>query len=201
MFAMCAENVLRLASIDCSSPMSAKIDRNTGSRDPSAAGIRRPACAISASRPAVLSATVLPPVFGPVTSSTVGRRQIILMVTGTGCFEQRMPRRLQLECAVGGERGSTPSIDCENRARAWIDVELGRRLDRALQVDGRARNASVSASRIRRTSSASCSSSATMSLLISTVLSGSRYRLAPLVDAPCTMPGMPLRCSAFTTST
>ena len=38
MFVMCAENVLRLASIDCSSPMSAKIDRNTGSRDPSAAG-------------------------------------------------------------------------------------------------------------------------------------------------------------------
>ena len=32
---------------------------------PSAAGIRRPACAISASSPAVLSATVLPPVFGP----------------------------------------------------------------------------------------------------------------------------------------
>ena len=32
-----------------------------------------------------------------------------------------------------------------------------------------------------------------MSLLISTVLSGSRNRLAPLVDAPCTMPGMALR--------
>ena len=29
-----------------------------------------------------------------------------------------------------------------------------------------------------------------MSLLISTVLSGSRNRLAPLVDAPCTMPGI-----------
>ena len=38
-----------------------------------------------------------------------------------------------------------------------------------------------------------------MSLLISTVLSGSRYRLAPLADAPWTMPGMPLRCSALTT--
>ena len=36
-----------------------------------------------------------------------------------------------------------------------------------------------------------------MSLLISTVLSGSRKRLAPLVDAPWTMPGMPLRCSAL----
>ena len=37
----------------------------------------------------------------------------------------------------------------------------------------RTRKASVSASRIRRTSSVSCSSSATTSLLISTVLSGS----------------------------
>ena len=53
-----------------------------------------------------------------------------------------------------------------------------------------ARNASVSASRIRRTSSASCCSSATMSLLISTVLSGSRNRLAPLPELPCTMPGI-----------
>ena len=31
MLVMCAEKVLRLASIDCSSPMSAKIDRKTGS--------------------------------------------------------------------------------------------------------------------------------------------------------------------------
>ena len=83
MFVMCAENVLRLASIDCSSPMSAKSERNTGSRDPSAAGIRSPACAISASSPAVLSATVLPPVFGPVISRTVAGG-MILIVTGTG---------------------------------------------------------------------------------------------------------------------
>ena len=40
-----------------------------------------------------------------------------------------------------------------------------------------------------------------MSLLISTVLSGSRNRLAPLVDAPWTMPGMAERCSDCTTRT
>ena len=34
------------------------------------AGTCRPACAITANSPAVLSATVLPPVFGPVTRST-----------------------------------------------------------------------------------------------------------------------------------
>ena len=65
----------------------------------------------------------------------------------------------------------------------------------------RPRNASVSASRMRRTSSCSCCSSATMSLLISTVLSGSRKRLAPLPELPCTMPGIDARCSARTTST
>ena len=53
----------------CSSPMSAITRRKTGSRAPSAAGTRRPAWCISASRPSVLSETVLPPVFGPVTTS------------------------------------------------------------------------------------------------------------------------------------
>ena len=41
MFVMCAEKVLRLASIDCSSPMSAKIVRKTGSRDPLARPLNR----------------------------------------------------------------------------------------------------------------------------------------------------------------
>ena len=40
-----------------------------------------------------------------------------------------------------------------------------------------------------------------MSLLISTVLSGSRNRLAPLPELPCTMPGMAARCSDRTTRT
>ena len=44
---MCAENVLRLAEIDCSSPMSANIDLKTGSCDPCSAGTCSPACAIS----------------------------------------------------------------------------------------------------------------------------------------------------------
>ena len=69
-FVMCAENVLRLAEIDCSSPMSAKSDLKTGSFDPGAAGTCSPACAIAAKSPAVFSATVLPPVFGPVMTST-----------------------------------------------------------------------------------------------------------------------------------
>ena len=56
-------------AIDCSSPMSAKTSRKIGSRDPGAAGTCRPDWCISASRPSVRSATVLPPVFGPVMTS------------------------------------------------------------------------------------------------------------------------------------
>jgi hypothetical protein len=71
MLAMCAEKVLRLAEIDCSSPMSPNIDLKTGSFDPGAAGTCKPACAIATKRPAVFSATVFPPVFGPVMISTL----------------------------------------------------------------------------------------------------------------------------------
>ena len=71
--AMCAEKVLRLSAIDCSSPMSANTLWNTGICVPSAAGMRSPACAMSGSSPAVFSATVLPPVLGPViTRALVG---------------------------------------------------------------------------------------------------------------------------------
>ena len=61
MFAMCPEKVLRLCAIDCSSPMSANTLCSTGTWLPSAAGISSPDCAIIGSRPAVFSATVLPP--------------------------------------------------------------------------------------------------------------------------------------------
>ena len=67
----CPENVDSDWAIDCSSPMSAKTSRKIGSRLPAAAGMCRPAWCISASSPSVRSVTVLPPVFGPVTTSAV----------------------------------------------------------------------------------------------------------------------------------
>ena len=66
---ICDENVLRLCSILCSSPISAKMLSNTAISEWSSAGILRPDCAISVRRPTVLSDTVLPPVLGPVTIS------------------------------------------------------------------------------------------------------------------------------------
>ena len=82
-----------------------------------------------------MSATVLPPVFGPVMSSIVAGG-MILIVTGTGVLEQRMPRRLQLERAVGRQR-RLDAVDRLREARARLQhVELGRRVDRALQIAG-----------------------------------------------------------------
>ena len=54
---------------------------------------------------------------------------------------------------------------------------------------------------MRKISSVSSSSRATMSLLISTVAIGSMNRLAPVVEAPWTMPGIAALCSARTIST
>ena len=201
---ICHEKVLRLAAIDCSSPMSAKIERNTGSLA-SAAGTNNPACAINAVRPAVFSATVLPPVLGPVIRSTVVGG-ITTMSTGTGSFDGASPRsrrpsssrramtpgissgwraRPQLQSAVWRQRaGATPDDELSETHLRLNDVELGRRIDRLAELDWLASGtASVRCRKMRCTSSRSCCSSATISLLISTVLSGSRYRLAPLPEA------------------
>src|SRR5208282_3701551 len=64
----CDENVESDCSRLCSSPISASTWSKTGSCEPSAAGTCRPLCAMIASKPTVLSATVFPPVFGPVTT-------------------------------------------------------------------------------------------------------------------------------------
>ena len=198
--------------------MSAKSERSTGTCEPSAAGKSNPACAMRASSPAVLSATVFPPVFGPVMTSAV-TGGISRMSTGTGSssgltVRDSMPRCRRTAGISSGcfaarssnrpspaRAGSTAFVRIEKRARACStssDVAASTVRSRSSL---RRRNASDSASRIRRTSSCSCCSSATISLLISTVDSGSRNRLAPLPELPCTMPGMAPRCSARTTRT
>jgi hypothetical protein len=97
--------------------MSANTDRNTGSREPSAAGIISPDCAISARRPAVFSATVFPPVFGPVISNTVAGG-MILIVTGTAALSNGCRAACSSKAPSLERRGTIPSIDCEKRARA-----------------------------------------------------------------------------------
>ncbi len=60
------EKVLKFCSMLCSSPISAKISWNTAISESSSVGICKPDWAISDNKPTVLSATVLPPVLGPV---------------------------------------------------------------------------------------------------------------------------------------
>ena len=69
MFTICDENVDKLCSMDCSSPISAYIFENTAASEESPAVICSPDAAIIDSKPTVLSVTVLPPVLGPVTTS------------------------------------------------------------------------------------------------------------------------------------
>ena len=71
MLDICPENVERLCSIDCSSPMSANTCSNTLSSVPRSAGTWSPAQAIRVNSPTVFRVTVFPPVFGPVMISSV----------------------------------------------------------------------------------------------------------------------------------
>ena len=117
-------------------------------------GSCRPACAISGSRPAVFSATVLPPVFGPVMTSTrVGG--ISMMSTGTSAPSG------SLATVVRSHARPTPGISSGWRAarssrRPSVDE---RRLD---AVDDRSRSAPSPAARRARspTSTSRCRSSA-----------------------------------------
>ena len=70
-FVIWLENVDKLCSIDCSSPISAKISLKTATLLPLSARIGSPDCAISCANPKVFNITVLPPVFGPVMTITV----------------------------------------------------------------------------------------------------------------------------------
>ena len=110
-----------------------------------------------------MSATVLPPVFGPVTSRQVAGGTI-LIVTGTGPFrgspvrrvraarvreprghlghQQRMPRGLQLERAVGGEpRFDAVDQQREPRARLQRRPARSRPPASCWKSNARARNA------------------------------------------------------------
>ena len=136
MLRRCAEKVERLISIDCSSPTSASTWSNTGSVA-STAGGRRPDWWSSAARPSVFSATVLPPVFGPLTTST--RRSPSSRSIGTARRSGRAadaapraaaPRRRRTTAAPRQRRESTPAGEREVERAGRLDqrLELGRAL-------------------------------------------------------------------------
>ena len=102
-----------------------------------------------------------------------------------------MARASQLEAAVGRQHRRDAGDELREAHLGLDHVELGRRIDAPVAARSAWRGTRRSACRrMRWTSSRSCCSSATISLLISTVLSGSRYRLAPLPELPWMMPGI-----------
>ena len=94
-----------------------------------------PACAIAASSPAVFSATVLPPVFGPVITSTCTGGWST-MSTGTtdgvlnsGCRAPRSSKAPSVDIT-----GSMPPTDMREARPRLDDIELGGDVDRPAQV-------------------------------------------------------------------
>ena len=87
MFPMWDENVERFCSIDCSSPISAKIPLKIGSVAPAFTGSCSPHADIRVSSPMVFNATVFPPVLGPVITTILvpGSRLKLIGTTHSGC--------------------------------------------------------------------------------------------------------------------
>ena len=98
----CAENVDVLAAIDCSSPMSAKTRVKRPMRVPRRAGICMPQYVMATNRPTIFSATVLPPMFGPLITISRVRRRRAERLRHRALAEQRM-------AAVARSRSSASS--------------------------------------------------------------------------------------------
>ena len=98
---MCDENVLRLFSIDCSSPMSANTERNTGIRA-TVAGTCRPDLRHQGKQPGRLERHRLAARVGTGDQQhAIGR--IEQHVDRHRPLEHRVPRALELQAGVGGE--------------------------------------------------------------------------------------------------
>ena len=111
-----AENVERLIAIDCSSPMSARISSKTGSAASSAGG-RRPHWCSTAARPSVFSATVFPPVFGPLITSA-GGAELQIDRNRRVRVEQRMPGSAQRRHCGFPSQGRRASRGRRSRGKA-----------------------------------------------------------------------------------
>ena len=197
-----ALKVDRLASIDCSSPTSAKTSSKTTTVLPVSTGTGTPDCAITDNSPMVFRRTVLPPVFGPETSSVRSsrrEREVERHHRDPLCDEQRMPRPAQLH-ALGRfcKRGrGTPEVRRE--ARPGIErVELGERARGVLERAGEGAQPVGQLEQQPSTSRSSSASSSRMRLQASTAAGGSTNSVAPLPEVSCTMPPTTPRASRRT---
>ena len=97
--------------MDCSSPTSAKKSSNTATRDSGPTGTGTPHCESAEMSPTAFRSTVLPPVFGPETSSVCssGSSTSSNGTTSTPCARSsgcRDRRRANPSCGCDSSAGS-----------------------------------------------------------------------------------------------
>ena len=183
-------------AMDCSSPMSAKTSRKTGSEEPDAAGTWSPAWCISDSRPRVRRATVLPPVLGPVMTSAVypsPRRRSIGTTRPVRPGWRAERRTTSVRSASAGRTPSISAASCALAAQKSNWAIASRVSRRSVPL---AATSAESSSRMRPTSSSTAAWASRQALPSSTTTSGSTNSVCPLFDASWTMPFTLLRASA-----
>ena len=177
---MCAEKVERSAAMDCSSPISTRTRSKSGNTARCAVtGIAD--CADKAASPVVFSATVLPPVFGPlITSNFSAPPKVSDIGTMARCSRRNLSSSTGWR-AASSERspacansGIAASKSRANRARAKMLSRPAMVSVAASRSPRTTCNRSVSPRRMLRISAASSSASCTSWLLVSSVSSGSR---------------------------
>ena len=178
----CPEKVERLCSILCSSPISAITGAKGNSRLPGAQGIGKPARTISTSRPAVLSATVLPPVLGPLMIRvwhSSGRRRSIGTTVGAPALVRsamtskgwRASRRASDGSSANS--GTMPSRSTVRRAIAWRRSSRARTAWLSASGCRTSRTPAVKRVRIRSSSRSILCARVWTRLLLSRVAAGS----------------------------
>ncbi len=183
--------VERSASRSWSSPTVATRAPSQGTRLPAAAGIGSPHWAARASRPMVLSATVLPPAFGPVITRT---RRAAASSTSSGTIAPRWPGCPRAADRSSARRGSSsgwraatsdsrwrgaisarrPSQRAANRTAACSWSSRPRKRPCASSAGSAARASASSSARMRRRSASSSSPVCCRVLLVSTTCRGSK---------------------------
>ena len=178
--------------------MSASTSSKTGSAAVSAGG-RRPDWCSSAARPSVFSATVLPPVFGPLMTSarrSPRSRSIGTAVPGSSSGCRASTRRTSSETRTGAPRQRRESVP-HATARSIAPVAS----TSAVSASARSPTATDSSRRIRSTSSRSSAIASDWRLESSTTSNGSTKSVCPEPEASWTIPFTLERELALTAST
>ena len=189
---MWLEKVDKLCSIDCSSPMSAKIWSKIPTRLPLSAKIGRPDCAMSWAKPKVFSIIVFPPVLGPVMTISVKSDAKYKSLATAFSIKGWVTwsRRISL---LSDSIGTTAPLSCIKHtfARTRSKCPIIQALLAISAIWGRIR--SDNSCKIRRISWRSSACALVISSLRLTTALGSIYTVFPLAEISCTTPEIRLR--------